>query len=222
MTISDIPRYLLPGILITIELTAIVSAATIVLAIALAILGEGRGRVGSAISTTYIELFRAIPQLALILLVYFGAPILNGAFAFSGFWSAAIALSIGEAGYTAAIYRAAIRSIATGQWEAGYSVGLTRGQIYRSTILPQAALPAIGPTVNMVIYTIKGTSLASIITVNEMTLRAESTVAQYSQPLATFMVLLALYVALTLPLGYLGRFLERRFSAALGGLGQMG
>src|SRR5262249_32305217 len=103
-----------------------------------------------------------------------------------------------------------------GQWDAAKSIGLSRWQAYRLVVLPQSIPSALPPTINMVIYTIKGTALASLITVNELTLEAESLVSDTYQALPVYLLAGVFYLSVTIPLGFLGQQLEARLGRSLG------
>ena len=89
------------------------------------------------------------------------------------FISAVIGFSLSVGAYASEIIRAAIQSIPKGQWEAGYSLGMTYSQALRRIILPQAARVSIPPLSNSFISLIKDTSLASLILVSEMFRKAQ-------------------------------------------------
>lgn len=171
---------------------------------------------------SFTEVFRSIPLIALMLLLFFGLPQLSSSLLLPGFWTAVIAITISESAFTSEALRAAIRSVPQTQWDAAASIGLSRAQTYVRVVLPQAALPAIPTIVNMFIYILKASALASLITVNDMTLRAGSLIVLTAEPLKTYAILLFLYVCISTPLGLLGAYSERRFGSLLGAEGRLG
>jgi His/Glu/Gln/Arg/opine family amino acid ABC transporter permease subunit len=215
LSLASIPGFLLPGVGLTAEVTGAAFGIVVVIAVLLALGRESQFRAVRWFCRAYVDLFRSVPLLAMILLVFFGLPTLTSTLRFSGFWSAVIAISITEGAYAAEVYRAALGSVGRAQRDAAASIGLTRTQSYVRVILPQAVVPAIAPTVNTVIWVIKDTTLASLIAVNELTLRASSLININAEPLATYAWLLLFYVAVTIPLGYLGRFAEQVVGARL-------
>lgn len=168
------------------------------------------------LTRSYVDVFRSVPTLALIYLVFFALPGISRSIALPAFWSAVLAICIAESAYCAEVYSSAIRSVRPGQWEASASIGLSRRQTLWRVVLPQAVIPGVAPTINMIIFTIKDTALASLITVDELTLHADSLASQNFQPLKTYMVLLGFYVVITVPAGYLGRLAERKLGGGLG------
>ena len=94
--------------------------------------------------------------------------------------SAIIAFSLNVGGYAAEVIRAAILSVPKGQWEAGHTIGMSRGQSLRRIILPQAARVSVPPLSNTFIALVKDTSLASLILVTELFRKAQQ-VAAFSQ-----------------------------------------
>jgi polar amino acid transport system permease protein len=213
--VSSIPGFLLPGIGLTATLTLVSFLIVVPLAVLLALGRESHFAAVRWFCRAYVDLFRSVPLLAMILLVFFGLPTISPALRFSGFWSAVIAIAITEGAYAAEVYRAALGSVGRAQRDAAASIGLTRTQSYIRVILPQAVVPAIAPTVNTAIWVIKDTTLASLIAVNELTLRASSLININAKPLATYSWLLLFYVVVTIPLGYLGRFAEKLVGARL-------
>lgn len=213
---GSIAGSLAPGVVITLELTA---AATVFVLVVSVLLALGRNSIRRPIVTfsrSYVDIFRSVPLLAMVYLIFFGLAGISRTLSLSAFWAATVAITISEGAYTAEIYSSAIRTIRRGQWDAAESIGLTRTQTLWRVILPQAIIPAVAPTVNMMIWVIKDTSLASLITVNELTLHADELININAEPFKTYLVLLGFYVVVTVPLGYLGRFAERRLGSALG------
>ncbi|HLH64769.1 MAG TPA: amino acid ABC transporter permease [Solirubrobacteraceae bacterium] len=214
---SSIITALAPGATVTLELTGISCALVFVLSVALAIGTNSRVRAVGIACRRYVDVFRSVPLLAILYLLFFGLPTVSPALALSALWCSVIGIAVSEAAFTAEIYAGAIRSVSRAQWDAAASIGLSRRQAYWRVVLPQAAVPAAAPTINMLIWVIKDTSVASLITVNELTLRADSLININARPLATYLVLLGFYVVVTVPLGYAGRLVERGLMARLGG-----
>lgn len=208
---------ILQGMPTTLEMMAISVVAVIVLATVLAVGRVSGGRLVKILVAGYVELFRGVPQLALLFLIFFGLPAATRALSFPAFWCAVAALVLSEAAYTSEIYRSALESVSHGQWEAAASLGMGRLKAFRYVIIPQAVIPAIPPTLNMSTYIMKGTALASMITVNEMFLHASTLVSLYAQPLTTYLALMVAYVIITVPLGYAARVLGSLTSRRLAG-----
>ncbi|MCW5773327.1 MAG: amino acid ABC transporter permease, partial [Rhodospirillaceae bacterium] len=165
-----------------------------------------------AFNRGYVEVFRAVPILVLVLWVYYGLPALTGV-QFGIFLSGIIALAMSDSAFEAEVLRAGIQSVEKGQVEAARSVGLTRWQTMRFVVLPQAirrVLPALG---NQFVYMLKMSSLLSVIGFQELTRRAnELTVTEY-RPLEIYTFLVAEYLVLILAASWLVRRFEKRLSA---------
>jgi His/Glu/Gln/Arg/opine family amino acid ABC transporter permease subunit len=163
-------------------------------------------------SRAFVEVFRSIPALVLLMLVYFGMGAWVGMLGISAFWVAVVALTLNQAAYTGDAYRAALQSIEQAQWDAARSLGLSRAKTYWLVVLPQALLPAIGPTTNALVMIVKDSALASIVTVPELVLAANRVIQGTFEVIPTYAVVGAIYLTLTVPLVYLARHFDRRVS----------
>jgi His/Glu/Gln/Arg/opine family amino acid ABC transporter permease subunit len=185
----------------------------------LAMLALSKRRGLRAINRVYVELFRAIPLLVLLLWVYYGLPVVFG-IQIGVFAAGVLSLSLSDAAFEAEIFRGGIQSIAAGQREAAKSLGLTNWQAMRLVILPQAVrriLPALG---NQFVYVLKMSSLISVIGYQELTRRAnELTLAEY-RPLEIYTFLVVEYLILILIASWLVRRLEQRLGANEGHAGK--
>jgi His/Glu/Gln/Arg/opine family amino acid ABC transporter permease subunit len=202
------------AILAALRINVMLSALAATLAICLATVGAifrlSNFRALRVVGTLYVELFRSIPQVALLLLFFFGLGAVQWLPHVSAFWVAVVALGVSEGAYTTEVYRSAIKSIPAGQWGAGSSLGLTRLQVYKHVILPQALWPALPPTVNMIVYTVKASALASLITVPEVMQTTNGFVFASASSLPFYLMATVAFLIVTVPLAYVGRFLESR------------
>lgn len=165
------------------------------------------------VNRIYVEVFRAIPLLVLLLWIYYGLPTLLG-IAFPVFWAGLVTLALSDAAFEAEIFRAGIQSVPKGQREAAETLGLSRWHTFRRIVLPQAIrhiLPALG---NQFVYVLKMSSLVSVIGFQELTRRAnELNVTEY-RPLEIYTFLVVEYLVLILAASWLVRRLERRMAAS--------
>ncbi len=172
----------LNGFVITIELALIAGALALAWGLVLALLRQlpGRGFLPVRFLTiAYIDVFRAIPLLLIILLIsgslaflpipksigiphWFGKP--------DSFWYVVMSLTIVYGAYMAEVYRAGIEAVPGGQMEAARSLGMSHGQSMRNVIVPQAVRKVIAPLLNEFISLMKDTTLASVIALNEVAL----------------------------------------------------
>jgi len=168
----------------------------------------------------YIEVMRGIPSLAILFLIYFGladfGQVQIGPFEISlvldAFPAAVIGFGLNGAAYMAEIFRAGILSIHAGQMEAALTVGMTPLSAMRWVILPQALRVVLPPLANFGIALLKDTSVASIISAPELMLRARDLASSSFLPMEVFLLAAAIYLVMSLPVSFLTRHLEARFS----------
>jgi cystine transport system permease protein len=165
------------GLTGTIPLALMSFALGLVLAFAVALLRLSRNRVLSGIGRVYVSVIRGTPLLVQLFVVFYGMPSVG--VVVDPWPSAIIAFSLNVGGYAAEVIRAAILSVPSGQWEAGYMIGMSRGRALRRIILPQAARVSVPPLSNTFISLVKDTSLASLILVAEL-FRAAEEIAAFS------------------------------------------
>jgi polar amino acid transport system permease protein len=191
-------QYLLGGLGITLLLSALTALASLVLGTALGlgrVYGPGWLRVPIVF---YIDTQRAIPVLVVLVWFYFAVPILTG-INFHPFWAALMALTLHIAAYVAEIVRAGIESIRPGQVRAALALGMSRAQVVRKVVLPQALvrmLPAFGSILSI---TIKDTAIATVIAVPELMKRAETLAGQSYRPIEIFSVVAVIYFIILFP-----------------------
>jgi len=159
-------------------------------------------------ATAYIEIFRGTPVLVQVLFIFYGLPqLLGGPIDALTAGIAAIALNSGA--YISEIVRGGVQSIDRGQTEAGLSVGLSRSQTFWYIVWPQAfrrMIPALG---NQGIVSIKDTSLFSVIGVGELVRQGQIYIATTFTAMEVYLMVALLYLAITLSLSALLRWLER-------------
>ncbi|MEL6299141.1 MAG: ABC transporter permease [Pseudomonadota bacterium] len=170
-----LPR-LFDGLWVTLKLVVIsvTLGALLAMPLALARLSESRAVNGSAFGYSY--LFRGTPLLAQVFLVYYGAGQFNQELQAVGLWwlfrealyCVILTFTLNTAAYQAEIFRGAIQAVPDGQWEAGRAVGLSEPQIFLKIIVPQALAIALRPFGNEIILMIKGSAIASVVTVFEL------------------------------------------------------
>ena len=170
----------------------------------------GRGPMPLA-ALVYVELFRGIPLLLLLFFLYFGLS--SYGFGLPAIYTAIIGFGLNYAAYEAEIYRSSIQAVSIGQWEAGRALGMSEALTFRRIIFPQAIRTALGPMTNDFVALFKDTSLVSVIAVRELTkeylILSRSSLKFVELGLLTA----ALYLLMSVPLGYLSRYLEKRWGA---------
>jgi len=215
-TVSEWTGILLGGLLVSGELVLWAGLLAIVLGLAVAVMSVCPNTSLRLTAMCYIELFRSIPLLALLIFLYYVLGKYTGAFGLSPFYLAVIGLALNEAAYLGDVYRASLESVSEGQWEAAKSIGLSWSATLVLVALPQALPPAIPITLNMAIQLIKNSALASLIAVDEVSMRASILVSETFLPLQVFSLLAILYLLITLPLMLVSSRAERLVARQLG------
>ncbi len=204
------------GALISLALTIVSHGTGIMLGLALAVINARRKSLLRVCAMTYIWFFRGAPTLLQLLFVWNALPQILPIFRehwFTPFLAAWIALSLNEGAYQAEITRAALAAVPPEQRDAGAALGLSRVQCFRLVILPQAIRVAIPPTANEFITLLKVTSLASVISLQELlavTTREISVTFRFTE---LYAVALVYYLAIVSVLMLGQVWLERRYSA---------
>jgi polar amino acid transport system permease protein len=207
----DILLYLLPAVPVTIEITILSYALALVLGLVVGLAGISRNRLLSTSAKIFVDTFRGVPLLVLIFFFYFGlGAILNLDRIVAGI----IAIGVCFAAYLAEIFRSGIEAISHGQYEAAYSLGMTRFQVMRHIILPQSLRIVVPPAANEFIACLKDSSLVSIIGLRELTRAGREYYSQYFVDFQTWFMVGLLYLVMTLTLSRLVVYLERRFAVA--------
>ena len=154
------------------------------------------------------EIFRASPQgVQDLLTLLFSGPAL-----ITRFLSGVLTLALFQGAYIAEIVRAGLEAVDTGQWEAGRSLGLTRWQLLRLVILPQAVKIMLPPLAGEFINTIKWSSIVSIISIEELTFQGLQVMASTQATIEIWLTVSGLYLVLCLALSLIVRRIERRLA----------
>ncbi|WP_217845379.1 amino acid ABC transporter permease [Paracoccus marcusii] len=201
---------LLQGLWITLQLGAASIVAGLVLGLGLAmarLYGPGPVRF---VTRLYIDIFRSIPLLVLLIIVYYALPFVG--LRLSPFASAMSALTLVSGAYTAEIFRAGIEAIPKGQFEASAALGLNGRQTMADVILPQAVRIVIPPLTNNSINVVKDTALASVVAMPDLLKQATQAQALAANP-TPLIVAAVIYIAFLWPLVALVSRMERRFAA---------
>lgn len=159
-------------------------------------------------AVAYIDVFRAIPILVLLVLIYYALPFMG--LRFSPFVSAVLALSLVFSAFTAEVFRAGIQAIPKGQTEAAESLGLPFRVIIVKVILPQAFRIAIPPHTSNSVAIAKDTSLASVVAMPDLLKQATDAQALTANP-SPLIAAALIYLIVLLPAVRLVSYLENRF-----------
>jgi cystine transport system permease protein len=210
-------KILLPGLKITIPLTAISFVLALIIAVITALIQFADVRVLKQLARFYVWVIRGTPVLVQLFVVFYGLPSLG--ILLSPFPAAVIVFSINEGAYASETIRAALEAVPKGQIEAGYCVGMSWMQIMRRIVLPQALRTAFPPLSNSLIGLLKETSLAANITVAEMFMSAQRIVARTYEPLLLYLEVGFIYLMFCTILTGLQRVGERKLQTYGGGGG---
>jgi arginine/ornithine transport system permease protein len=217
-----------PAILGGLGVTLSVAGASLLVACAFGLLGAvaklSASRAARWLAQTYTTVIRGLPDLVLMLGVYFGGQLALNAVTEALGWPtidvppfAAGVLTIGFVfgAYLTETFRGAILAIPRGQTEAALALGLTRGQVLAQVVLPQMVRHAIPGFANNWLVMVKATALVSIIGLDDMLQRAQLAASSTRQPFTFFMLAALMYLLITtVSIALLSR-LERRFSLGL-------
>jgi polar amino acid transport system permease protein len=197
------------GMLVTVEIAFAVLAAGLALGLGLALLRSYRIAPVSAAIVVFVDVFRALPPLVLILIAYFGLPGVGlNLSAFAVLW---LVLSLVLAAFAEEAVWAGILSVRRGQWDAARSTGLSFGQALVHVVLPQAVRLAVPPLTNRTIAITKNTALGTVIGVGEVINQAQTAVSFSGNATPLMMAALG-YLAIFAPVVALGTFVEKRFA----------
>lgn len=163
------------------------------------------------VSAVYGWLLRGIPLLLLLFYVFFALPELGDFFTLSPFRSAVVGLTLWTASYQSEAIRSGIISVDKGQYEASEALGMTKFHQMRKIILPQSVRIIAPPFTGNAINALKQTSLATVITVSEMTGITRGIIASSFQTVEPLLALALVYLALTTVLVFAQSGLERLF-----------
>ena len=207
-----IERYLpaiLKGVVVTIEIATAVVVTGVLLGLALAVVRSFRVRAVNALIVIFVDMFRALPPLVLVLLVYFGLPNIGiNLPSFAVLW---LVLALVLSAFAEEIFWAGILSVPKGQWEAARSTGLSFPATLAYVVLPQAIRLTVPPLTNRTIAITKNTALGTVIGVGEI-LNQATTAQSFSGNATPLMMGAIAYLILFIPVVVLSRYLETRFA----------
>lgn len=209
--VDSFGKILVPGLMVTIPLTAISFTLALFIAVIAALVQFADIKGLKHLARFYIWVVRGVPLLVQLYVVFYGLPRLG--IVITPFPAAVIVFSVNEGAYAAEIIRAALESVPSGQLEAGYCSGMSYLQTMRRIVLPQALRTAFPSLSNSLIAMVKDTSLAANITVTEMFMVTQRIVARTYEPLALYIEIGLIYLMFSTVLTKLQRMGERKMNA---------
>jgi ectoine/hydroxyectoine ABC transporter permease protein EhuD len=206
----EVAPYLARGALMTVLVSIVAMTIAVVIGLVVALLRLSRRKTVSVAAAAYVEIVRGTPLLVQLFIIYYGLP--QYGIRLSAFTAGVLGLGINYGAYMAEVYRAGILSVDRGQWEAGGSIGLSRSGLLRYIILPQAIPVILPPLGNYFISMLKDSALVSTISVVELLRAAQLRVAITFRAMDIYLIVAAIYFALSYPCSLLIRHFEKRFA----------
>ncbi|TIN44038.1 MAG: ectoine/hydroxyectoine ABC transporter permease subunit EhuC [Mesorhizobium sp.] len=204
---------LLQGAVLTIEIAILGSLLAIVMGV-LAALARMYGPAPLKwLATVYVEIFRGTSALVQLFWLFFVLP--QFGVTLNAFLVAVLALGLNVGAYGSEVVRGAIQSVARGQWEASTALNMSRPQMLRRIIMPQAFVAMIPPWGNLFIELLKSTALVSLITLSDLAFKAQQMNQNTFKTIPIFTLVLLMYLAMSLVVTIGMRLLERRASLGL-------
>lgn len=197
------------GVRYTLYIAALSMTLALALGLAIALLRLSRVKPVAWLAAGYINVFRAIPLLVFLIWVYFGISLVIG-FNFTPVQAGVLVLTMQYGAWLAEIFRSGIQAIPKGQREAALAVGMGKVRTFVSITLPQALRIVVPPTGNMFVGMVKDSSLVSVIGVFELLRTTQLLVNQTFRPFEFYTAAAAVYIALTVVIGAVVNWLERR------------
>jgi polar amino acid transport system permease protein len=209
--VTDIAGALLAGLAVTLHVTVGAALLAVVIALAaglarLSPLGLLRG-----VALVYVELFRGTSALVQLFWFYFVLP--HFGVELSAMTAGIVVLALNTGAYGAEVVRGAIRAVPRSQLEAATALNFTRRQRMTRVILPQAVPAMLPPAGNLAIELLKNTALVSLVTITDLTFRAQILRAETLETEAIFGTVLLMYFAVALAITAGVRLLERVVAA---------
>jgi len=199
---------LMEGTFVTIRLTLLILAVGLVLGLVFAFGQTYGNRLVRLLVGIYDRVFRSIPELVLLLLVFYGMPALG--IRLRPFDAAVVALGLRAAAYMAQIFRGTFMSVGSDQLTAAYSLGMGEFKAFIHVIFPQAIRAFIPPFANEYAIILKDTSLAYAVGVVELLRQGQYIIAVEYNPLAIFLAIAGIYFILTFGVTRLLKRLEKK------------
>jgi len=217
ISLEEAFKFLLQGAKVSIELSILSILLGMLVGLVVAIAEVYGGRVLRYVAMGYENAVRGIPLLAIYFILYYSLPMIFG-FSMDPFTTAVLGLGIRSSAYQSQIFRGAIQAIEEGQIEAALSLGMTKWQVIRHVVLPQALRIALPGWMNEYTIVLKDTSIAIAIGVVELTRQARYLVSYYLRPFLFYGMAALIYLVIVLSVGYLAGYLGKKYQViGLGG-----
>jgi polar amino acid transport system permease protein len=207
-TIQSIAPYIIPGALVTIEISVGAWLVSAVLGLALALIRDTRRPLLTIPVSLSVEVIRAVPQLVILYIVFFGLGTVG--INLDSLTAAILGLGVADAVFTAEYYRAGFLTIPQTQRDAGLSLGLKPLQVTRHVIIPQTIPFVVPPLLNSFVGLMKSATLASAVGAPELLYGGRNYMETTGRVAPAAVAIMGLYIVATLPLTRAVRNLEKR------------
>lgn len=221
VVLDSLPLYF-GGVLVTLKLLLVALAVGLLLAVPLAIMRVSRQKLINFPAWLYTYVIRGTPMLVQLYLLYYGLAQFESVresfmwpYLSSATFCACLAFAINTSAYTAEILAGSLKATPHGEIEAAKAMGMSSGKLYRRILLPSALRRALPQYSNEVIMMLHTTSLASVVTLIDITGAAKTVSSQYYLPFEAYVTAGLFYLALTFVLVRLFKLAERRWLAYL-------
>lgn len=209
--ITDNLDLFLYGTYLSLKISLFALLLSIPIGIIVGLCQVSRNKIISFLASIYVEIFRGVPLLVLLMWIYF---VLGGVLRLGSYMSAILGLAIFSGAFIAEIVRAGIQSVPRGQMEAARSSGMTYFQAMRLIILPQAFRKTLPPMASQFIILIKDSSLVSVIGVMDLTLHGRNIVTTSLRSLEVWTFIALIYFVITFTLSKIIRYYELKYKVA--------
>jgi polar amino acid transport system permease protein len=205
---------LLKGAWITVQLMLYSAALAAAVAFGIGLARTSRLWIVRFLSGVYVEFFRGTSALVLMFWLFFALPLLGWQLA--GLWAGTLALGLSYGAYGSEVVRGALQSVPAAQREAAVALSFSPWQRLRKVILPQAVPEMMPPFNNLLIELLKGTALASLLSIGELTFEAKLARLSTGESAQVYGIILVMYFVIAFVVTRVMRLLERRAKASVG------
>ncbi|MBV8914541.1 MAG: amino acid ABC transporter permease [Acetobacteraceae bacterium] len=210
LTVWDLLPVLLLAAVTTVQITIGGFVLAVAIGLVCAVALQFRSRPLRAVIAVYVDVFRAVPVLTQLFIIYFG--LTEFGIRLDPVPAAIIGFGINGGAYLTEVFRAGIAAVHQGQTEAAQMLGMPRLAVMRIVVIPQALRVSLPPLGNFVIGLLKDTALASAVAAPELMFRSRNLVDKTFLSTQLYLAAAAIYLVMSLPLGYVTRRLEARVS----------
>jgi len=197
------------GLWQTIVLSSSAFLLAVLFGLIIAVLRLSNLVIGTKVAVVFLEFVRNIPLLVLLYLFYY---VLGPIFKYDRVTASILCLAVFHSVLISEILRAGINAIATGQWEAAKSIGMSTGQSYRYIVLPQSIRFILPPMTGEVVHMVKSSAIVSVIAVAELTTIGRNIIADTYMSFEIWFTIAIVYMILTLILSVGVSLLEKRYT----------